>query len=305
MRARPLPPVRFLWLLLTLAFAWAAPLTLIAKPAAPKSAKVGKASSKAGKKPAAPRKGAGQGGGGTNLTHTIKAGDSLWTISKKYKVSIKELVRLNGEKKTRLLLPGKKLVIVVRDPRTLKELRPFLADWERLGSSPEYVVKRPERDYGRPWALTLIRQAVHQVHERFPGTTPVVLGDLSGVVGGRISHHLSHQTGRDVDIGYFTRGNEHLVDFEVVNLDNLDVEKSWALMEAFIRTGRVQYVFMGRELHQAFLDHCTALGYPAEELARLFQSAPGAMDGVIRHWRGHLDHIHVRFACPPDDRLCR
>jgi len=47
-----------------------------------------------------------------STTHTVKNGDTLWTIARNYKVSVEELTRLNGlQKKGKGLQFGKKLAI--------------------------------------------------------------------------------------------------------------------------------------------------------------------------------------------------
>jgi murein endopeptidase len=43
-----------------------------------------------------------------------------------------------------------------------------------------------------------------------------------------------------------------------------------------------------------------------EDMARYFRRAnrdPNS-HSIIRHWRGHRDHLHVRFTCADFERLC-
>ena len=245
--------------------------------------------------------------GELDKVHRVRAGDSIWTISRKYDVSASELRRLNGEKKLRMLHPGQLVLIKKGDPRKPEEVRPFLKDWGRLEDGEGYVIKRPDKNYGRPWAIALVRQAITDLHERFPDSADVFVGDFSGPIGGRIQHHLSHRTGRDVDLAYFLVGNPSINDFVEVTPETVDVEKSWQLVESFLRTGRVQFVFMDYGLQPLFRAHAEAQGYPPEDLDHLFQYPRDVHDreGLIRHVKGHADHLHVRFACPPDDGLCR
>ena len=276
------------------------------------AAKTGKADAKAsaGKKGRKGNKGASDDEGSPgelDKVHRVRSGDSLWTISRKYDVSAAELRRLNGEKKLRMLHPGQLVLIKKGDPRKPEEVRPFLKDWTRLEPGPGYVIKRPDKNYGRPWAIALVRQAIADLHERFPESTDVFVGDLSGPIGGRILHHVSHKTGRDVDLAYFLKGNASIDDFVEVTPETVDVEKSWQLIESFFHTRRVQFVFMDYSLQPLFRAHAEALGYPPEDLERMFQYPREVTDrdGQIRHVKGHADHLHVRFACPVDDVLCR
>jgi murein endopeptidase len=206
-----------------------------------------------------------------------------------------------------MLHPGQLVLIKKGDPRKAEEVRPFLKDWARLEPGQGYVIKRPDKNYGRPWAIALLRKAIADLHERYPDSSDVFVGDLSGPIGGRIQHHLSHKTGRDVDLAYFLKGNLALDDFVEATPETVDVEKSWQLIESCLRTDSVQYVFMDHGLQPLFRAHAEALGYPTDDLDRLFQYPREATtrEGIIRHVKGHADHLHVRFRCPVDDGLCR
>ncbi|OOV87642.1 LysM peptidoglycan-binding domain-containing protein [Oceanospirillum linum] len=49
--------------------------------------------------------------GGNKIVHYVQSGDSFWLLSRKHKVSIRELARWNGMAPNDPLMPGKKLVI--------------------------------------------------------------------------------------------------------------------------------------------------------------------------------------------------
>lgn len=51
---------------------------------------------------------------GRKLSHTIKKGESLWTVAKKYKVTTTELCNWNGIRKNQILQPGKRLNVWVK-----------------------------------------------------------------------------------------------------------------------------------------------------------------------------------------------
>ena len=53
-----------------------------------------------------------------DVNHTIKKGDTLSGISKKYKVSVQEIRELNNLKKTAKLKPGQKLTVKKTGPKT-------------------------------------------------------------------------------------------------------------------------------------------------------------------------------------------
>jgi len=242
-----------------------------------------------------------------DMHHRVRRGDSLWKIARKYGVKVKTLVRLNGKKKTRILRPGQSLLIKIRNPKTLQRFRPYLRDWGRLEKGEGYVIKRPGRAYGRPWAIALILAGIDEVHGRFDDSSRLVIGDISGPGGGYLPKHLSHKTGRDVDIGYFEAGNTPLTHFRRVDGKTIEIEKNWALLESFLRSGQCEYVFMEHKLQKLFYEYAKSLGYPESELEKIFQYPRSRRTrvGIIRHAKGHADHIHVRFSCPPGDKLCR
>jgi len=51
---------------------------------------------------------------GKKLTYTLKKGDSLWTVAKKYKVTTRELSAWNGIKRTSVLQPGQKIQVWIK-----------------------------------------------------------------------------------------------------------------------------------------------------------------------------------------------
>ena len=51
-----------------------------------------------------------------HMSYTVKEGDSLWLISKRYGVSIKQLQKWNSLKKRSILRPGQNLDIYVGKP---------------------------------------------------------------------------------------------------------------------------------------------------------------------------------------------
>ena len=59
--------------------------------------------------------------GSQKLTHIVKSGDTLWDISRAYKVNHRSLAKWNGMAPTDPLKPGKKLVIWTKNPSTDKD----------------------------------------------------------------------------------------------------------------------------------------------------------------------------------------
>lgn len=167
-------------------------------------------------------------------------------------------------------------------------------------------VHRGARPYGTDETVLLLTWALAEVGRAFPGTAAIVIGDLSQDGGGRIRPHRSHQSGRDVDVGYYRADNQLTRGFEVVDDATLDAEKTWFLLERLLLTGLVQYVFIDRTLQALLFDAASDAGWPPEDLARLFHYPRTGHAGgaIIRHAPGHKNHFHIRFQCPSDDEEC-
>jgi len=173
-----------------------------------------------------------------------------------------------------------------------------LRDAEQLAPGDGYYLRRPNRAWGEPYVVSYVQQAIAEVRALYPDVPTLAIGDLSAEHGGELPGHVSHRTGRDVDIGFYfhhaARG------FEDAGND-LDLEATWALLAAFARTSDrpdgVQMIFLDYAVQKRLYDFATARGTPKGELAFLFQYPAGknAMTGLVRHWPNHANHLHVRF----------
>ena len=177
-----------------------------------------------------------------------------------------------------------------------------LAGGEQLPRGDGYRVRRPERAYGASHVVDHLRHAIAEVRALYPEVHTLAIGDLSAEHGGTIAGHRSHQSGLDVDLGfYFTRVPAGYPDrFAAANRD-LDVQATWALLTAFARTADlddgVAIMFLDYALQRRLYTWAHARGTPEEDLELLFQYPRGkdTQVGLIRHWPNHADHVHVRF----------
>jgi murein endopeptidase len=164
-----------------------------------------------------------------------------------------------------------------------------------------YRIRRPAHAWGAENVVTHLRAAIasvralHDVHV-------LAIGDLSAKEGGKLSEHRSHQSGLDVDVGfYFQKVPDGYPDAFAPASDNLDLEATWALLAAFVRTADapdgVQMIFLDTSVQKRLYDYAQSRGTPADTLAAVFQYPRGrdALAGIVRHWPNHTDHFHVRF----------
>ncbi len=200
------------------------------------------------------------------------------------------------------LVKGPPITVDNIDGMTVSIGRPdrgWLIKGKPLQGSAKLKVRKG-RNYGTPELIEAINQAVDAVHAAFPKTPKLVTGDLSRAAGGKLRRHLSHQSGRDADIGYYFKGRE-LDHFRKATRRSLDVPRTWAFMEALLATGRVEYMFVDHRLQKPLYTYAKdTKKLPAERLLQLFQypRRRGNRVGIIRHSRGHADHLHLRVFAP-------
>ena len=182
-----------------------------------------------------------------------------------------------------------------------------------LHSGEGYVVRNPATAYGTETTIEHLTAAIAKVRAELPTLHPVLVGDVSLETGGDIAGHLSHESGRDVDLGlyYRKRRAERARTFVDGTKDNLHFKGTLAMVHALAAThdlpGGVEWVLLDYKLQRLLYDFARKRGASDEELQRLFQYPRGtaAQAGLLRHFPGHRNHMHVRFRCTTDDRLCR
>ena len=174
-----------------------------------------------------------------------------------------------------------------------------LAQGLQLPQGLHYIVKRPDNAWGTPHTIRRIQDAVRSYHDKAgPGGPKIHIGDISRKGGGAFPPHLSHRHGRDVDVGFVLTGDEaDETRFRSAGRHNLDVARSWALLDGFLASDAIHYIFVDYGLQKLFYEHAVAQGVSAERLDAVFQYPRGrhAPSGLLRHWRGHVNHFHVRF----------
>src|SRR5688572_23502283 len=62
--------------------------------------------------------------------------------------------------------------------------------------------RKSKVSWALPNLLTALNRAARAVARKFPGSV-LEIGELSRKDGGRITSHLSHQSGRDADVGFY------------------------------------------------------------------------------------------------------
>ena len=248
------------------------------------------------------------------VTIVVRKGDSLSKIAKTNGVTIKDLMKWNRalRKSPDQLRVGQKIAIWVDAPEVQSgsvgtSNKGRLSNGEQLPKGNGYYRRKPHNEYGTNLTISHIITVMAKYDAKFKKAPRFAIGDISSEKGGKLKPHKSHQSGRDVDIGYVDSNGKDLQSFEKMNADTLDVEKNWYVIKEFVDTGDVEYIFVDYKLQKLLYDYAKKKGVKSSYLSRVFQYPNGKNNrrGVIRHARGHNDHMHIRFTCPKNDDKCR
>lgn len=187
-----------------------------------------------------------------------------------------------------------------------------------------YVIPEPwlsrGHHYGTEELVGLITRAATAVEQTLPGG---VLGvaDLSGPGGGVLRGHRSHQSGRDVDLIYYSidpAGNPFPPDHYMAYYTRsglahyarspsfsreiaqryFDLARNWTLVKILLTDpqAEVEHIFVSSRVRHWLLDYARHSGEPEELVNRAAR--------VLRKPRGvdgHNDHMHVRIRCSEED----
>ena len=195
--------------------------------------------------------------------------------------------------------------------RTLCEGSPSagtLHSGRRLESRPYLRIKAASQlnAWGHPMMLQLLSRGARAAAQAGSGSMALI-GDLSARDGGPLPGHVSHQAGRDADVGFFvsdSQGRPILLDaFEAFGADGhslsvpehyFDGYRNWVMLRAWFTDLRVviSHIFISSALRQLLLEY----GQQSPEFQRYVPLA----SQVLHAYPNHADHFHVRIACPSD-----
>jgi hypothetical protein len=133
--------------------------------------------------------------------------------------------------------------------------------------------------------------------------TDLAIGDISSANGGQLGGHVSHQRGRDVDIGFymtdmngkpvdaqgfvrFTQGRDGLTGSNNGQAVRFDAQRNWFLVQAILANQdpafKPTHIFIANHLKAAIL----AAAGDSPEKARAA--------ALMTYWAGHDNHLHLR-----------
>ncbi|MFT7624823.1 MAG: penicillin-insensitive murein endopeptidase, partial [Myxococcota bacterium] len=178
-----------------------------------------------------------------------------------------------------------------------------------------HTVQRSTRNrgwvYGTGYLVRGILTSARTVHQMMPPGQPLVLGNLSRRGGGDINMSMSHNSGRDVDMAYYTvdpKGQSVESRYHRFGPDGrsrkapsryqLDLPRNWAFVKSLLinQEFEIQWVIVAPWIERLMVKHARSAGEHPDtirQVQRLMMQPSWA--------KPHDNHIHVRVLCSPED----
>jgi murein endopeptidase len=260
----------------------------------------------------------------------VAPGDTFSRIATRYRVEYRDLRAYNWPMDDEDVQPGRKVVVWVDPefpPRTVN-VRPGspppasalsvpqgarsvgrpqkgrLENGVQLPPSPLYTVREPAIAWASSHTIAVLQRGIADFRTRTGFAGEVQIASMSRARGGRFRPHVSHQSGRDVDIRLpqlpgARMGSEP-------NPDEIDWSASWELIRSLAALPEVQVIFLEIGLQRRVYQAALWEGATEAEIAPILQWPTTKGDGaIVRHSEGHDGHIHLRVRCGPDEPKCR
>lgn len=192
------------------------------------------------------------------------------------------------------------------DPSTLPCMsvgapsRGRLINGKPLPYNKVWINRLRSRQYATPELIKGLTRAMNAFKKQYPDSAKLITGDISYKNGGPMLPHVSHQAGRDIDVGMFAKNNRQMNTFEIMTTSNLDTRKTWTFIETLLENASIEYILVDYSIQSLLYKYVRfELGASADYLERVFQyPRKNEKTGIIRHSRGHKNHLHLRFHCP-------
>lgn len=159
---------------------------------------------------------------------------------------------------------------------------------------PGWTLIDPNGAFATAETVAFIRTAVGTVREIFPDTPAIGIGDISFREGGRMKRHETHQSGRDVDFGFYYKTGPRDV-LAVGTEATLDLPRNWALVRALLVRTDIETILLDTRIQRLLYAYALKIGEDKDWLGRIFQFVKGDPKAYIVHVAGHRTHYHVRF----------
>jgi len=166
----------------------------------------------------------------------------------------------------------------------------------QMPEGPYWTLVDPAHAWGTQETVDYLCHALTAVAEKFPGTAPVAIGHISAKRGGPLRPHVSHQSGRDVDVGLYYLGPPNHW-YARATPKNIDAPRTWFLIRTLVTDTDIEMILLDGSLQRPIEQYAIDIGEPEAWVRGLFRGT-GKLPPVVRHAPGHATHLHLRFYNP-------
>ncbi|MFY0576887.1 LysM peptidoglycan-binding domain-containing protein [Cystobacter fuscus] len=159
-----------------------------------------------------------------------------------------------------------------------------------------WIVVSPELAWATQETIDYTTRAIREVRAAYPKAPALRVNQISSRDGGYLRPHKSHQSGRDVDLGFYYPTVDPIRAREREKY--IDLELNWALIKSLIQHTDVQMILVDKRVQKVLREYALSKGEDPKWVSSLFGDS-----ALIKHARGHRDHFHVRFYNPRAQEL--
>ena len=193
--------------------------------------------------------------------YRVKPGDTVKSVARRLGVKGRSLTRWNRLKK-RKIKPGQRLKFKgvrvssesVGRPHKGRLVHGINLDPDGDNQGLGWSINTSRKTvWGTPETVRAIKRCGRYYRNFFPvGKTPSIpIGSISKRDGGPIGKHKSHQSGRDVDVGYVRKKAPPPGHFIDTSPKQLDLYKQWVVTKCFLDNPETKMIIMERSLVRA------------------------------------------------------
>ncbi len=250
----------------------------------------------------------------TKVRYTIRRGGSLENVANLFKIFHHEILALNPGIAIDQELPSNSRVVIYDRPKGEQSASVGFPSAGSLSGAVPMVEGAGRRILAIGWktwatdtSVAILDRVLDQWAKRGASVQPILVGNLSNRTGGRLEPHSTHQSGRDVDLGYpqkLAPGAE--LGWQEMNEVNLEPAETWALLFLLGDCGAVEGIYMDRSIQKLLHDYALRTELLSKAALAKWMEYPGPSGGggLISHVAGHTDHMHVRWSCAAQDHRC-
>jgi penicillin-insensitive murein endopeptidase len=178
----------------------------------------------------------------------------------------------------------------------------LLVNGVQMPAGDGWILQDPSHAWATSESVESLALCIEEVRKAFPSTPAIPIGHFSARGGGHLSPHKSHQSGRDVDVGYYHVGQPPRF-FVPANEANLDLPRTWTLVKTALSKTTVDMIFIDVSIQKLLADFAIKSGEDPAFVDDAFQSRGKNPRAPIRHVHGHGNHLHIRFHAPVAEQL--